>query len=116
MQSVSSLLRQSVAELEVNSSSEDESNITINLIYWRHIKKLMRILRSESLIDYWECQKYKTPILRKLAMILHGVPATQASVERAFPALKLILTDRRYNLSEINLEKILFVKLNKNYI
>lgn len=31
MQSVSSLLRQSVAELEVNSSSEDESNITINL-------------------------------------------------------------------------------------
>lgn len=61
---------------------------------------------------YWEDNKYVFPFLAKLAAIVHGVPATEVSVERAFSALKLILDDLRCNLSDENLKKILFVKLN----
>lgn len=64
------------------------------------------------LINYWHERKYTYPFLKKLAYIVHAVPATQVSVERAFSALRLILTDQRCNLSDEKMQKIMFIKLN----
>jgi len=52
------------------------------------------------------------PRLYQLAKVIHCVPATQVSVERAFSALKLVLSDLRCNLSPISLKQIMFLKLN----
>lgn len=72
-----------------------------------------KMIPSESnLLDYWEGIKYKFPYIYKAAKVIHGVPATRVSVERAFSTLKFILNDNRYNLSATNLDNILLVKLN----
>lgn len=65
-----------------------------------------------NILTYWKIQSEKYPMLSKLAKIVHGVPATQVSVERSFSALKLILSNERNRLSSDNLENILMVKLN----
>lgn len=64
-------------------------------------------------MEYWEEKKFVYPNLYQLAKVVHSVPATQVSVERAFSALRLVLTDLRCNLSAETLQKIMFVKLNK---
>lgn len=38
------------------------------------------------------------------------------TIERAFSALKLVLTDQRNRLSEETLENILLLKLNPNFL
>lgn len=70
---------------------------------------------DNNILNYWKLQRYETPILSGLEFIVHSVPATQASVERTFSALKLILTDQRHNLTSENLENILFLKLNESF-
>ena len=74
--------------------------------------KEKRFDTSAYLLEYWESKKFVFPWLRKLALIVHSVPATQVSVERSFSALRLILGDLRYNLSEEHLKSIMMVKLN----
>lgn len=104
--------------MEVDVSfSDNESEITS---YPEIIKayseienyKEKRIDINQNIVEYWGKQKYKLPYLSKLALIIHAVPATQVSVERAFSALKIMLDDLRCNLSPENLEKLMFVKLN----
>lgn len=63
-------------------------------------------------LDFWEQKKPSEPHLYALAQVVLAASCTQVSVERAFSALGLILTERRERLSEENLERILFVKLN----
>lgn len=67
---------------------------------------------SSDLLEYWEEMNYTKPYLYKLALIIHGSPATQVSVERAFSTLKYILNDYRYKLNHDTLQDILLLKLN----
>jgi len=67
---------------------------------------------NEDVMQYWEDKKFSYPRLYQLAKVIHCVPATQVSVERAFSALKLVLSDLRCNLSPISLKQIMFLKLN----
>lgn len=69
---------------------------------------------NANIMTYWESKKYVYPYLYKIATILHSVPATQVSVERAFSALRLVLSDLRSNMSSDTLAKTLFLKLNSN--
>lgn len=115
--SSSSLLRQQILDLEVDcSSSDDESDNRTEELQKAFAEidsyKEKRLDIDEDLLKYWEDKKFSSPYLSQLAAIVHSTPATQVSVERAFSALKLILSDHRYNLSTDHLKKILFVKLN----
>lgn len=65
---------------------------------------------------YWKVKSNVHPVLYKLAEIVLSVPATQCSVERSFSALASILTADRTRISNENLENILIVKLNKEFI
>lgn len=67
---------------------------------------------GSNLLDYWEEKKYALLHLYKVAKVIHAVPVTQVSVERAFSALNFILNDNRCNSSGTDLENILLVKLN----
>ena len=114
-----SLLKNSIIEMEVDLSTDDESED----MYSQEIQKVCnkideykekRIEMDTDLMQYWKEKNYTVPYLTKLAKIVHTVPVTQVSVERSFSALKLMLNERRYNLSAENLQKLMFIKLNDN--
>lgn len=72
-----------------------------------------RLPRSNNIHEYWEKKKRTDPELFLLASIIYGAASTQTSVERAFSALAFILNRYRCNLSDENLEDILFIRLHK---
>ncbi|XP_065094621.1 uncharacterized protein LOC135715150 [Ochlerotatus camptorhynchus] len=68
------------------------------------------------LVKYWEAQKFINPELYRVAMIVLSSSATQVSVERGFSALKLMLSDRRMNLTAGSVENSLLLKLNPDLL
>lgn len=99
-----------------DASSDEDDGCSKDLVRKAFMEidsyKEKRIDVDVDLMEYWENKKFLYPRLKDLACIIHQVPATQVSVERAFSALKIVLSDLRYNLSEQNLAAILMVKLN----
>lgn len=65
-----------------------------------------------NLIDYWEKKKDSDPELYDLANAIYSIPPTQATVERCFSAMAIILTQRRTQLGDNILEHILIIRLN----
>lgn len=62
--------------------------------------------------NYWLQKKATHKDLFEVAAVIFAVPSTQVSVERAFSALALTLSDHRTSLGEQTLEDLLIVKLN----
>ncbi|XP_062556825.1 uncharacterized protein LOC134221653 [Armigeres subalbatus] len=69
-----------------------------------------------NLLKHWVSQKFVSPELYRVALIVLSVSATQVSVERAFSALKLVLNDRRMNLTAAAVENNLLLKLNPDLL
>lgn len=65
-----------------------------------------------NVLEYWHAKRYSNPILYKLAVVVHAVPATQVSVERCFSVLKFILNDYRSCMRSDTLENLMLLKLN----
>lgn len=70
------------------------------------------IQSTASILQYWQTQKDKKPLLYDLACVIFSVPPTQTSVERAFSALAIVLSPRRVRLSDKTLQNILLIRLN----
>lgn len=62
--------------------------------------------------QFWMQRRHTHPELYAVAMVVLTTPSNQVSVERAFSALSLILSDHRIALGEDILADILIVKLN----
>ncbi|XP_062551259.1 uncharacterized protein LOC134216373 [Armigeres subalbatus] len=65
---------------------------------------------------HWVNRRDTHPELYAVASVVLAVPSNQISVERAFSALPVVMTDRRAGLGEENLRNILLVKLNEPLI
>ncbi|XP_065073639.1 uncharacterized protein LOC135697730 [Ochlerotatus camptorhynchus] len=63
--------------------------------------------------SHWLARKHSHPELFEVAMVVLSGSSSQVSVERAFSALALVLSDLRTGLSEEALQDILMIKLNK---
>ena len=63
--------------------------------------------------QHWVNRRTTHPELYAVATMVMSVPPTQASVERAFSALALVLSPHRSTMGEDTLENILLVKLNE---
>ncbi|XP_040360142.1 uncharacterized protein LOC121048176 [Ixodes scapularis] len=74
------------------------------------LDKEARLPRTTNVLAFWEERKERQPELYSLAKVALGVPATQVSVERAFSALKFILSDQRSCLSLSTLDDVLFLR------
>ncbi|KAI1725916.1 hypothetical protein DdX_02603 [Ditylenchus destructor] len=76
--------------------------------------ELQRYLESrgskEEISQYWKSNSHNYPTMAKLAINVLGIPASSSSPERCFSALKLLVTDNRYNLSGSLISKILIAK------
>lgn len=68
------------------------------------------------ILQFWENNKNSMPVLHKLATAIYSVPPTQASVERSFSALPLIITSRRTSLGNDSLQNMLLIRLNCDVI
>lgn len=66
-------------------------------------------------IDHWATMKTKEPIIRvyQLVCAINSAAPTETSVERSFSGLSYILQSRRKKLSDMTLECILLIRLNK---
>lgn len=62
---------------------------------------------------HWLTRKASHPELYAVAMVVLAAPSNQASVERAFSALSLVLTSHRTQMTDELLEDTLLLKLNK---
>lgn len=69
-----------------------------------------------NLLNYWYSKRFSNPILYRLAMVVHGVPATQVSVERCFSILRFILSDYRTRLYPDMLADVMLIRLNAEFI
>lgn len=78
--------------------------------------KVERMHRKFSLLEFWNERKEEDPILYEIACIIHSIPPTQATVERAFSTLGYIYNPRRTRLSPKMLEEILLIRLNKDLV
>lgn len=74
------------------------------------------LLFSESILNFWEANKFTYPELYKLASVVMAMPPTQTTVERIFSALALVLTSHRTRLGDKMLEDILLVRLNTDLL
>ena len=95
-----------------NSYNNVETAINNEIQVYENIP---RISKEKNLIEFWEKHKLKMPLLYQAAQIILAVPATQVSVERAFSALKIVLSEQRAQLTTESLKNILFIKLNENF-
>lgn len=103
------LLRQKEMENRVFHAIEDDS-IAEELNKFELVK---RSALSEKNMDFWAKNKTTFKQLYELAKIVHAVPVTQVSVERAFSSLTFILHALRNRMHPDTLEQILLIRLNK---
>ena len=96
--------------VEKNFAEEEKNQEIIKII--EDFDNIQRIHPNESVLKYWATHKNIKNELYQLANIIFSVPATQVSVERCFSAVKLILSNKRYNLGHSTLEDIILLKFN----
>lgn len=73
----------------------------------------VQLTKHFSIYDWWKAKENAFPNLYHLAMIIHSIPPTQSTVERAFSSLGIILSSRRTTITGENLEAILLIRLNR---
>lgn len=108
-QMVVDLVGKSVTSKKRSSTRKTPSQVIDEL-------KLEKINMSSSVNDYWERLKIIKPDLYSLYEVVFAIPPTQVSVERAFSALRVILTHLRHNLLNDILKDLLLVKLNYDMV
>lgn len=93
------------------ASSSMASNFQQQL---RHLSIENRQPHHYDVWSHWLARKHSHPELFEVAMVILSAPSSQVSVERAFSALALVLSDLRTSLSDDALQDILMIKLNKD--
>lgn len=99
--------------------SESSPNVLSDQFLLEKIIKISLQPRQIFIIDpfeYYEQFRNKDPLLFELATTVLAAPATQVSVERAFSALKILITPQRTNLKKKTIEDVLLVSLNREMI
>lgn len=74
--------------------------------------KLRREGLNSSLKEIWGRLKCGFPLLNKLYEVISSISPTEVDVERNFSKLNFVVNRLRTNLSDRELEKILFISLN----
>ncbi len=74
------------------------------------IKNLKRISPTENILQFWSSQTFLDENYVKFIHGILSIPATQVSVERTFSDLSHIMNNRRNNLSQKNLNNLVFLR------
>jgi len=66
----------------------------------------------EDCLEFWHNRRKELPNLFKLAMKVHSVPATSATLERVFSHGGIIMIPHRARMGDKTLSNIIFLKRN----
>ena len=97
------------SDFEDDSDEETDNNIDKEIIAYKNEKKLKQ---SDNPITFWSTKKCMYPNLYPLALQYLAIPATSADSERLFNKAGDLINARRTRLSQVNVDKIIF--LNRN--
>ena len=78
-----------------------------------------KLLISEDVFDFWENNLLQNPEntdLYNIAVTVLAAPASQSSIENGFSALALILRKDRTRTSSENLDNIMIINLNRQFL
>lgn len=111
--SIDEYFRQSI-DLHNDTEQKRRAEFLESLDHFHHcmMGSKMKIEKGKSLFDFWEENKLLFPTLYDVACVVNSIPASQATVERAFSALKFVFGEQRGSLTQERLEDILMIKLN----
>ncbi|CAF1592435.1 unnamed protein product [Rotaria magnacalcarata] len=70
------------------------------------------ISETDDILLFWKNQEEQYPTLSTIVRELFAIPASNTIVERLFSASKIIVNDKRTNLSHEKLNQLLFLKKN----
>lgn len=102
-------------EQPTTSNTGSLNDLIIEFERFEEMTMNKRINSKNSVLQFWEDNKYAFKELYELAIIINGIPPTQSSIERLFSALNFIFSDRRARLKQKMLEDILLIYSNKDY-
>lgn len=100
------------AVLEVDNEQQRRNQFTEVLDHFHRSLQYMKLEPKQTIHDFWECNKKLFPCLYEVACVIHAIPPSQATVERAFSALKFIFGELRTKIDQERLENLLLIKLN----
>ncbi|XP_055525420.1 uncharacterized protein LOC129718564 [Wyeomyia smithii] len=95
-------------------NADENSNMTRFQKQLKGLDAEERRSHSYDVWKHWITRKHTHPELYAVAIVVLATPSSQSSVERAFSALALILTDSRTGLGEDTLANMLIIKLNRD--
>lgn len=104
-----------------SSTSTLESAISSYLNQSDEVDEVERYIRLTHFADtsknpalWWFEHKSEFPVLSKIGIAIHAVPASSTSSERAFSDSGSVLTERRVNLKPESVEDILILRSDSN--
>ncbi|XP_055534605.1 uncharacterized protein LOC129724041 [Wyeomyia smithii] len=89
------------------------------LMFQKQLNTLEVDTRQNASVDiwaHWMARKSSHPELHSLATIFLAVPSNPVALDRTFSALDLVVSDARSKLSDVTLNNILIVKLNREIL
>lgn len=127
-------IHERVTVSRLNTDKENHANDTLDEIQAEYqtqhnedqsctnrVLKEMSLYETETPCDikapvmqFWEGNSHKYPILRPLADLLHAVPSNQCRTEASFSSLSYIRNRYRMSMHPKNVSNILMVRLNKD--
>lgn len=68
------------------------------------------------IIPWWTKHKDRFPLLHKVAMLIHSIPASSGKIESNFSVASFVLDGRRWRLQPNKLEHILLCNNNQDLL
>lgn len=102
----------SQVQIERNDEQFRRTEFMESLDHFHRSIYYMKMESQQTISEFWEQNKLLFPALYEVACIINAIPPSQATVERAFSALKFIFTEHRTRLDQDRLENLLMIKLN----
>lgn len=103
-------------EEDLDDGAENNSDVTKIQKELERFKRLKRLDKGASVLNFWKTNKNNFPLLYELAQVFFSVANGQTSVERGFSSLDFIFDRRRCNLNADTLNDILMIRLNSSVL
>ena len=92
---------------------DEEENVNVeSLTEVDHYLREPCVANDKSVLDWWLSKKDCYPVLFEMARVYLAIPASSAPSERVFSVGTLVLTDKRRQLQEGRVARLMFMKRN----
>lgn len=103
------------SSIEQNSNNEAQfaSDLISLEMEFIELEKERRLPLKSDILDFWELNKKKYPLLFSVSQVILAVPSSQTNIERSFSSFGIVYNYLRTSLSDEVLQAILLIRANK---